>query len=363
MTTRPTGTGGSIVDMEVFEKPRWTVELGVGWDSDRGFEVRSGLRDDNLFGRGVGANLRLRWNDIEKVALLYGSLPPLPGGRISLGSTLSYSEEDREATVGDLVIPLTEKETLASLDLAYQVAPRTTLKPYVRISNTTTTSSFYETDLFVSTVGAAGLHDRFDNPFDPRSGYSLVGDVGWSTSYLGSDLDTLRAAASGSIAVEPFSGFTLVQTVRFGIAEALLGTDLDEAAKFQAGGQGSIRGFDRNSVGPIDPITGEASGGALFILNEELRIPLWDSLRAAVFADVGQVWESWSEANWRLSLGVGLGLRWSTPVGLVWADMAWPVANMESEGICFDADTGSFVPCTLGTSQGPKYYLGIGRPF
>jgi outer membrane translocation and assembly module TamA len=345
MTTRPTGTGGSIVDMEVFEKPRWTVELGVGWDSDRGFEVRSGLRDDNLFGRGVGANLRLRWNDIEKVALLYGSLPPLPGGRISLGSTLGYSERERELDISsDIVLPFSEQESLASLDLNYRIARGSTLKPYLRFKRTVLEFEeiFLGIDLdetiVTSTLGAAVLHDRFDNPFDPRSGYSLVGDIGWSTSYIGSDLETLQAVVNGSLALAPRAGFTWVQTLRLGVAEGLQGTVLDPTLWFTAGGQGSIRGFDRDSVSA-------PQGGALFILNEELRTPLWKSLRAAVFADAGQVWQSWSQADFRLAVGVGIGLRWSTPIGLVWGDVAWPVANVEP------------------SSGGPKYYFGIGRPF
>jgi outer membrane protein assembly factor BamA len=356
VTTRAVGATGSIIDMEVFEKPRWTVELGAGWDRDRGFEVRTGLRDDNLFGRGLGANLRLRFNDVEKVALLYGSLPPLPGRRFSIGSTFSYSDRHREDIRGDTVTSFTEEEMLASLDLAYQIVPRTTFKPYVRVTNTRTTIGDFDFDLFVSTIGIAGFHDRFDNPFDPRSGYSVVGDVGWSTRYLGSDLDTLQATVSGSIALELFSRSTWVQTVRFAVAEALQGTDLDEGAKFQAGGQGSMRGFNRNSVGPWNPITGEASGGALFILNEELRLPLWKSVRAAVFADIGQVWESWSEADWMLSVGVGVGLRWSTPIGLVWTDVAWPVANVEP----FVANPNPEVDYA---SHGPRFYIGVGRPF
>jgi len=88
-----------------------------------------------------------------------------------------------------------------------------------------------------------------------------------------------------------------------------------------------------------------AGGGALFILNEELRIPIWDPLRLAVFADIGQVWESWREADFDLSVGVGIGVRWSTPIGPLWADIAWPVVNI---GI---------------SSRKPKFYLGIGRPF
>jgi outer membrane translocation and assembly module TamA len=64
-----------------------------------------------------------------------------------------------------------------------------------------------------------------------------------------------------------------------------------------------------------------------------------------VFADIGQVWPSWSEADLEFSIGVGVGVRWSTPIGPVWADVAWPVANI---GI---------------SSSKPKFYLGFGRPF
>ena len=96
-----------------------------------------------------------------------------------------------------------------------------------------------------------------------------------------------------------------------------------------------------------DQLTFDAdkSEGALFILNEELRIPVWGALRLAVFTDIGQVWTSWSDADFRLSVGAGVGVRWSTPIGPVWADVAWPVANV---GI---------------SSKRTKFYLGIGRPF
>ena len=110
--------------------------------------------------------------------------------------------------------------------------------------------------------------------------------------------------------------------MRFGIAEALKGTTLDPTQRYFAGGQASMRGFDINSVGPLVPSSDGglvgAGGGALFILNEELRVPVWKGLRLAVFTDIGQVWEDWSAADLSLSVGVGLGFRYATPIGPRW---------------------------------------------
>jgi outer membrane translocation and assembly module TamA len=143
----------------------------------------------------------------------------------------------------------------------------------------------------------------------------------------------------------PRPGWTWVQTIRLGAAEPLKGTNLDPEFRFFAGGQGSVRGFERDTVGPVNPFSGiPRGGGALFILNEEIRVPVWGPVRGAAFADIGQVWTDWTEADFGLSVGAGLGVRWSTPIGLVWADVAWPVAN-------------------AGDNSGPEFYLGIGRPF
>jgi outer membrane translocation and assembly module TamA len=46
-----------------------------------------------------------------------------------------------------------------------------------------------------------------------------------------------------------------------------------------------------------------------------------------------------------LSVGAGFGLRLATPVGPLWADVAWPVANRNI------------------SSPGAKYYFGLGTSF
>ncbi len=92
--TRDVGASEVDVEFDVVEKDRWAAEVGGGWSTERGVSASFGLRDDDLFGRGAGLNLRGGWGSTEQKLFLIGSLPPVPGGRLSLITTLGYVEGD-----------------------------------------------------------------------------------------------------------------------------------------------------------------------------------------------------------------------------------------------------------------------------
>jgi translocation and assembly module TamA len=345
--------GQSMVDVEVEVQPkrRWTAYVGGGLSTERGAQINFGLRDDNLFARGVSAELRGSWDQTNRRLFTIFSMPPAPGSRWTLISTLGYGVGDAP----DEPDILQQDEILASIEAQYALTGRVALGTYYRWTDIRTyekqPDDFFPLDVRVRTglLGFRTLLDRYDNLFDPKKGFGLTSDIGWSAEALGSDFEYVNWLTNFGFAITPFRRSTWLQTARFGVAEPFGGTRLTRDARYFAGGQGSMRGFDRNSVGPVtfgfEGSLVPAGGGALFILHEEIRLPMWNQLRAAVFADIGQVWENWGEADLDLSIGVGIGVRWSTPVGLLWADVAWPVANV---GI---------------SSSTPKFYLGIGRPF
>jgi translocation and assembly module TamA len=346
----PVGSSQADLNFEIEEKKRWTLEVGGGWSSERSFGAAFGARDDNLFGRGIGLNFRGSLDSVERQIFLLGSIPPVPGGRLSFISTIGY----RTGDAPDEPDLLSQDQKLASLEASYRLPKSVQVGLYYRWTDTRTYEKVPDDssplDLTrVGTLGARTVIERFDYLFDPRSGWGLTSDLGWSGEAIGSDLEYVSWLSGFSLALEPMRNSTWMQALRVGVAEPLKGTSLDREARFFAGGQASVRGFDLNTVGPVTHGIGgglvPAGGGALFVLNEEIRIPIWDPIRIAVFADIGQVWESWRDADFDLSVGVGFGVRWSTPIGPLWADVAWPVANV---GI---------------SSKKPKFYLGIGRPF
>jgi translocation and assembly module TamA len=352
---RTTPVDAEQVDVEfaITERSRWTVELGAGWNSDSGAVVQYGLRDDNLFGRGFSLNLRGQWQQDQNLVLLYAILPPLPGDRLTLSSTIRWYDGDLRIDPDNFF----QQRLSGSIEANYRLGTDDLLRAYIERARSEQTFKNRDNpiaDLLdsignESILGLQFVRDRFDNPFDPKSGYSLAVDLSANMPELGSDLADIRALGRGGVAIRPFTRGTWVQAARLGWAEGRQGDELIPDRRFFAGGQASIRGFDRDSVGPTRPALGglaPAGGGALLILNEELRVRLWGQVGVAVFVDAGQVWESWTDADLALAVGAGLGVRISTPIGPVWADVAWPLANVGEL-----------------TTSGPKYYLGIGRPF
>ncbi|MEJ2581309.1 MAG: BamA/TamA family outer membrane protein [Acidobacteriota bacterium] len=260
-------------------------------------------------------------------------MPPPHGGNLSFNSTEGYTTGDAP----DDPDFLDQDEFLASLEATYHLPKDLQVGAYYRWTRTRIYEKIpdeclpFDITVRVATLGLRSVVDRFDFFFDPREGWGLTSDFGWSGGTIGSELEYLSWLTGFGLALEPFADSTWMQTVKIGIAEPLKGTSLDSEARFFAGGQSSVRGFDLDTVGPttpgvgcylIDPSPDECEvprgGGALFVLNEELRIPVWRELRLAIFADVGQVWETWREADFDLSVGVGVGIRWSTPIGPLW---------------------------------------------
>jgi outer membrane translocation and assembly module TamA len=58
------------------------------------------------------------------------------------------------------------------------------------------------------------------------------------------------------------------------------------------------------------------------VINEELRVPLGRGLTGLVFVDAGQVYADRTELGRNLAKSVGLGVRASTPIGVLRLDLA-----------------------------------------
>ncbi len=213
----------------------------------------------------------------------------------------------------------------------------------------------YDQSVFGRGVGilsATIAHDRSNNPIDPTRGFRVRGEVraGQTFAHADSSLRFYRTSGEASSYWRAFGGIlaTRVQLARAFAPGAQLvdGSPLiPQQERLFAGGQGTVRGFQQNLLGPLvyvvskvktDTIDGVTiiqskagagydravprGGTALLVANLEYRHGfrwLAEQLQFAAFVDVGNVWEGVSEpfksANLRAT--PGLGLRLLTALG------------------------------------------------
>ena len=99
--------------------------------------------------------------------------------------------------------------------------------------------------------------------------------------------------------------------------------------KFFAGGDNSIRGYPYKSIGPTkfdDNLSrGLVVGGKnIIIANLEAERHLINNFSAATFFDIGTVTNDWSD---KLYSSVGIGVRWTYPIGSFRLDLAKPLTH------------------------------------
>ena len=105
-----------------------------------------------------------------------------------------------------------------------------------------------------------------------------------------------------------------------------------------------MRGYPFQSIGPHTPGGYPAGGDGLLEASLELRQRFGTNWGAVAFADAGAVSENGIPGTGQLAVGVGLGLRYYTPIGPVRVDVATPLSPRDGDS-----------PVQL--------YIGIGQAF
>jgi outer membrane protein insertion porin family len=173
---------------------------------------------------------------------------------------------------------------------------------------------------------ASALRDTRDSILDSRTGRFLSLSVDYAPAFLRADFTFVKGLAQAFFAQPVGRSVTWAQGYRLGLGMGLQGQTIRSTERFRAGGGNSIRGYETDSVGPVDPVTSTFTGGeAVVIVNQELRYRHPSGLGAVVFYDGGNVFREASDFGFDWLHAVGAGVRWDSPVGLLRLDLGLPL--------------------------------------
>jgi outer membrane protein insertion porin family len=132
---------------------------------------------------------------------------------------------------------------------------------------------------------------------------------------------------------------TLGVNAELGLGKGLGGSPYPVFKNFYGGGLGTVRAFEQNSLGTVDPTGAYIGGAKRFNVNTELYFPVPGSgndrtLRIFAFADAGNVWAEQERVTWdSLRASVGVGLSWISPVGPLKLSWGRPIQVQRNDRI------------------------------
>ncbi len=317
--TMADAAGEVPISIEVAERERRSVGIGLRYDSDIGFGTELFWRHRNLFGRaetldltaqlaqnqlGLGAQYRERSFFTETDTLL-------------LGATVKREEQDaydsRSAAINaSLERPLVEKVT-GSAGIGIEA---------LEVDDQTGTEQF-----LLLSFPFQLRRDTSNDLLDPSSGSRLT--LGYTPVLQPEEGTTFhRFLLAGAAYHEVLPEKRLVLAVRAAFG-ALLGATLSDVPatwRLYSGGGGSIRGYEYQRVGPLDSDRDPIGGRSQLKAGIEARIRITETIGVVPFLDAGNTYRSATpDFGERIQYAAGIGLRYYTSFGPLRADVAFPL--------------------------------------
>ncbi|MGJ7614650.1 MULTISPECIES: outer membrane protein assembly factor BamA [unclassified Variovorax] len=356
------------------EKPTGSLQLGAGYSSTDKVSLSFGITQENVFGSGNYLGLNVNTSSYNRTISLTATDPYFTKDGISRTlnvfhtTTRPYYEADgnyKLASDGGSVrfgFPVGEQDTvylgigverysftpgtngtyaLVDGSYVYTATPQAYLD-YFKCTGTAPSVSCARSSIVGIPATLGWSRDDRDSALVPTRGVlqsaNLEVGVGSELRYMKSNYQYQQYFALSK-------QYTLAVNGQLGYARALGNSTFPIFKNFYAGGLGSIRGFEQNSLGPTDAVTAGSLGGTRkAIFNMEFSTPFPGAgndktLRLYSFFDAGNVFAdrtaSMTDAQWkaqnRLRASAGIGISWISPLGPLRLAYAVPLLYQKAD--------------------------------
>ena len=316
------------------DKPK-DVDLGIGYGTDTGVRAVARL-ENNLINRdGYQAGISVGASKINKSINLHASRPWKHPLNDTLSANISYEQENINQGDGNLDLETNTIKAGIARNIRRDEGWNRTYSLRYRLdeleSGVTGTdrenlpvpfnregAQFDQEALLLGYQLDKTKTDSVTNPSKGwRQYYSI--EAGSDSALTDTNMAIARAGVSGVYSFGEMNKHQVVASLDGGYIWADEFENVPYKLRFFAGGDRSIRGYDYNSLSTLEK--GYLVGGqVLAVGSTEYNYEFKPGLRGAVFADFGNAYDTNFETETKL--GVGFGVRWASPVGMVRLDLA-----------------------------------------
>ncbi|MES2664873.1 MAG: outer membrane protein assembly factor BamA [Pseudomonadota bacterium] len=337
-----------VVNVDLEEQPTGSLGFGVSYGAASGVGFNINLKEDNFLGRGQSVGVSVSTGSDDASGGISFTEPAFLGRDLSFSIGLSHSETDQQDSFYDT------RATNFSLGLGFPVSEQGRLGLSYRVSkskifNVTADSSQILQDegalgaLVTSAIGYNYEYDTRVTGLNPKGGVLVrfgqeFAGLGGDTKFISTSLlalgetrvaneeVTLRAIFEGGYITSGSGNVTRVTERYFG--------------------NGKIRGFESNGIGPRDlgatnqdALGGNAYAVARFEADFPFGLPEEYGITGGAFFDVGSVWSldntsgtvgvasptGQVDDSASLRAAIGLSFLWTTPLGPLRFNFAKPL--------------------------------------
>ena len=186
-------------------------------------------------------------------------------------------------------------------------------------------------NVYIASGSATAEYVGVRDILDPRDGIRARIAIEPGVTYGDTNILFARISGEASFYTELFGDENLIGAVRgrLGVIAGPDGAPPDRL--FFAGGGGSVRGYEYQSVSPRDATGLLVGGRSLVEISGEVRWRQSDTLGYVAFLDAGAAGSNVEPPLDAMKLGAGVGLRYYTGFGPLRADIAVPLNKEDGD--------------------------------
>jgi translocation and assembly module TamA len=317
------------VEVEVKERKRRTVALGGTASTSDGYGVEGEWELRNISGRGDSVTYGAQLATLERRLQVTWRRPNIKryGRNVRVGAEIEDFETDAfDQTGGNVSLTVEEQLTKrVRASFGVEAGYASILDAQAKIDGTG------RRDLYLLNGSATAEYIGVRDVLDPQSGVRARLAIEPGLTWGDTNIGYTRVTGEASLYGEMFNDDDFVGALRGKLGTIIGPNGAPPDRLFFAGGGGSVRGFEYQSLSPRDTNNQPIGGRSLIEGSAELRWRQSDRLGWVAFVDAGAAGDNTEPPIDDIRAGAGFGLRYYAGFGPLRADIAIPLNKREGD--------------------------------